>query len=111
MLNELKFKEVLARWQESELSVKDFCFNEGITKSTFYYWLKKFRKQSEKNDFIPLIVKTSQSTLERQQQPGKFQQEENDDSFFELVYPNGTKLRIKTNPDLTLLKSLICLYP
>jgi hypothetical protein len=34
----------------------------------------------------------------------------NDDVLLEVVYPNGTKLRIKKDIDLTHLRALVCLY-
>jgi len=34
--------------------VRDFCSNEGIHPSTFYYWLKKHREKSRPKEFIPL---------------------------------------------------------
>lgn len=39
------FQDLLKRQQESGLTVRDFCANEGIIPSTFYYWLKKIREK------------------------------------------------------------------
>jgi hypothetical protein len=44
MLNESNFRAVFARFQESGLTIKDFCANELIAPSTFYYWRKKWQK-------------------------------------------------------------------
>lgn len=93
MLSESKFLELYRRQQESGFTVKDFCSNEGIAESTFYYWRKKLRKNSVAQDFIPLVVKPSKSPLVPNyakshplvQEPGEM-----DDVLLELVYPNGT---------------------
>ena len=58
-LTEPKFIEIYQRQQESDLSVKDFCSNEGIKESTFYYWRKKLAGQGRIKNFIPLVVKDS----------------------------------------------------
>ncbi len=114
MLNESKFHELQSRQQESGLSVKDFCSNECIAESTFYYWRKKFQKGSLSKGFIPLVVK-QQTPLSRNftkdqhpQQNGQGQTE--DDFCLEVVYPNGTKLRVKNDMDISGLRALIHLY-
>jgi hypothetical protein len=66
MLNESKFLKLYHRQQESGLTVKDFCSNEGIPKSTFYYWRKKLQKNNTTPDFIPLVVKSSSQSLSTQ---------------------------------------------
>jgi putative transposase len=116
MLNESSFKELLDRQQASGLSVKDFCFNEGMSKSSFYYWRRKLQQPRGPKSFIPLVIKSSPTNLGRQsskapQPPSTSVQYPQDDLSMEIVFPNGTKLRVKNNPDLSFLKSLICLYP
>ena len=37
-LTEPKFLEICRQQEELDLSVKDFCSDEGIKESTFYYW-------------------------------------------------------------------------
>jgi transposase-like protein len=113
MLSESKFLEIYRRQQESGLTVKDFCSNEGIADSTFYYWYKKVRKKSSKQDFIPLVVKTSPSHLtpkHSETRPSVEDSLEMDDVLLEVVYPNGTRLRIKKDIDLTQLRALVCLF-
>lgn len=116
MLNESLFKELLDRQQVSGLSVKDFCFNEGISKSSFYYWRRKAEKTVPPKSFIPLVIKPSSPAASRQvakdPQPAQaMQQQDRDGLHMEIVFPNGIKLRIKNDMDLSVLKSLICLYP
>jgi hypothetical protein len=114
MLSESKFLELYRRQQESGLTVKDFCSNEGIADSTFYYWYKKVRKNNTRQDFIPLVVKPSGSlstqSYGKSHPPVQKSGEMDDDVLLEVVYPNGTKLRIKKDIDLTHLRALVCLY-
>ncbi len=67
MINEAFFEELLSRQKESGLNGRDFCSNEGIHPSTFYYWLKKHSKKNRPKEFIPFFV---QNTIEVQH-PGK----------------------------------------
>jgi hypothetical protein len=114
MLGESKFLELYRRQQESRLTIKDFCSNEGIAQSTFYYWRKKLRKKNVTQNFIPLVVKSSQSlsahSYTKNHRSVQESGEMDEDVLLEVVYPNGTKLRIKKDIDLTHLRALICLY-
>jgi len=112
MLSEFKFLELYRRQQESGLTVKDFCTNEGIAQSTYYYWHKKVRNNRSKQDFISLVVRSAPSHLSANHSKGHplVADSERDDVLLELVYPNGTKLRIKKDLDLTQLRALVCLF-
>jgi len=113
MLSESKFLELYRRQQESGLSVEGFCSNEGIAESTFYYWRKKVRQDRTKQNFIPLIVKSSSPVSNQsysKRHPSVQDSGEMDDVLLELVYPNGTKLRITKDIDLNHLRALVRLY-
>jgi transposase-like protein len=108
MQKESRFRELIDEQKESGLTIIDFCSNHGIAPSTFHYWKKKLGKKSGRNDFIPLIVKPSGVDLQKgsgcpELSPGK-------EAFLELIYPNGTILRLKKDLDLAQLRSLIHLY-
>ena len=112
MLNESKFLELIKRQRETGLTVTDFCSNEGLPQSTFYYWRKRLSKEPG-NGFIPLLVNSSPASfagprkISLQEQNGL--QPAGDDFLMELVYPNGTKLRIKKDLDLDHLRALVYL--
>jgi len=109
-LDESKFIALLNRQQESGLNVKDFCSNEGLTESTFYYWRKKLQEHPPSKGFIPLVVKSSQSIVQKHSksyEPISADQPQADDFLLELVYPNGTMLRVKKDLDLSHLRTLI----
>jgi len=40
----LKWQQRLENQKESDLSINDFCLQEGISKSTFYRWADRLRE-------------------------------------------------------------------
>jgi hypothetical protein len=112
MIDESKVLGLIRRQKETGLTISAFCNNEGIPKSTYYYWRKKMSKEPGRR-FIPLLVNTIPSTLSG---PTKcFTTVENThpisgDAFpMEITYPNGTTLRLKHPLDLAGLRSLVLL--
>ena len=56
-MHEEKFKEIHERYRHSGLTVKDFCHNEGIAESRFYYWQKKLKNDlSNRDGFVPVVI-------------------------------------------------------
>ena len=111
MINEPKILELIKRQKETGLNIRAFCANEGIPKSTYYYWRKKLNKEPGKR-FIPLLVNSTQALMSSPSKYIRERQEHHgtgDDFLLELIYTNGTRLRIKSNPDLDHLRSLVCL--
>ena len=112
MINESKILGLIRRYKDTGLTITAFCFNEGIAKSTFYYWRKKLNKAPVKG-FIPLLVNATPAT--RSGPLKNYTQEQHElhisgaDFLLELHYPNGTSLRIKSDPDLDHLRTLVCL--
>jgi hypothetical protein len=93
--------------RESGLTIKEFCSNHAIANATFHYWKKKLAK-APRSEFIPLVVKPSVMELSEgsscaETKPVKA-------SLLELVYPNGTILRVQHDLDLAHLRALIHLY-
>jgi len=113
MINETKILELIRRQKETGLNITSFCANEGIAKSSYYYWRKRVKK-AKATDFIPLLVK---SPTYHHNSPAKIRGDDaanhtavNDDFLLELIYPNGTRLRIKNIPDLDHIRSLVTLF-
>ena len=111
MINEAKILDLIKRQKETGLNISAFCSNEGIPKSTYYYWRKKLSEPGKR--FIPLLVNSTPVQITG---PGKScHREQNedhtsgDDFLLELVYPNGARLRVKGDTDLDHLRSLVCL--
>lgn len=112
MISESKILELIKRQKETGLTISAFCNNEGIPKSSYYYWRKKLSKETGKQ-FIPLIVNATPSTLRESSKNFSRESHERDpsgDAFsLEISYPNGTILRIKHPLDLAGLRSLVLL--
>ena len=112
MRDESKILDLIKKHKESGLSLVGFCSNEGIPKSTFYYWRKKVRKEPSKR-FIPLVVNSTPVPVTGFSKSGPCHQKDREmpaeDFFLELVYSNGTKLRVKGDLDIDNLRSLVCL--
>jgi transposase-like protein len=113
MLSESKFLAFYRRQHESGLSVREFCSNEGIATSTFYYWYKKLRVKGTNKNFIPLVVKpaspASHHSYNKNQPSVQEDRNIEDNLLLEVVYPNGTRLRITQDLDLDHLRTLVCL--
>ena len=68
-------------WKESGQSQKQYCLSKNLRFHTFYYWLKKERKQidSLSNGFIPIRVQGLAAHT---------------DSNIEVQYPNGVRILV-----------------
>ena len=112
MINESKVLELIKRQKETGLTITAFCTNEGIPKSSYYYWRKRLSKVPGKG-FIPLLVNTTPATMSGPSKNYLRQQHEHhtsgDEFLLELQYPNGTRLRLKSDADFDHLRTLVCL--
>ena len=110
MQKEIRFQELIKHQQESGLTIKEFCSNHGLAPATFHYWRKKLKSEQHKGSFIPMVVSSlidnppKGSVCQRKPEP------EASGFSIELVYPNGTMLRVKQDLDLPHLRALIHLY-
>ena len=113
-MTEALFHDLLRRQKDSGLTVRDFCANEGIVPSTFYYWLKKSKlKEAQPKVFIPLTFGGEQLPIHKKnhQFPSHPSAKEMDAPvLLELVFPNGTVLKVRSQVDLPLLQKLIHLH-
>ena len=91
---------LIRQWESSGLSQTQFFRQNGISKSTFGYWRKKYLKETsnskKKEQFIPVKISKAGIT-------------DNSQGVLELVYPNGVRLVCTSNMDLSRLKPLIIL--
>ena len=109
MVSDSKFKELLERQKESGLSVRSFCSNEGIAPSTFYYRQKKIKNKLNGKHFIPLIVKSTGTSVHPFTKTELTQGQKDDGPLLEITYPNGITLRVKNDLDLVHLRALVLL--
>jgi hypothetical protein len=122
-----KYKEIYMRYEARGLSVSDFCMNERIVRSRFYYRLKKYQKNHcqniscIKNDgraveykssaqFIPLLIEgelQKSKPVYPVKETGKNPPVDSGVPFIEIIYPNGTTVRLPGEKDMELIKVLI----
>lgn len=60
-----QFEEIFDRYQSSGLRIKEFCRNESIVESRFYYWQKRLQKHNyrtvRESGFVPIVFTGSNS--------------------------------------------------
>src|SRR5690349_8706784 len=40
-----RWRDRLARWRGSDLSISEFCFREGVSPPSFYQWRKRLQRR------------------------------------------------------------------
>jgi hypothetical protein len=107
-MDEKKFIELYQRQKESGLTVKEFCSNEIIAPSTFYFWQKKLKNRKRLPGFIPVIVNSAPSFFhDKLPDDMPYARHKEDRLPIEIEFPNKTIVRIKSALDLNMLKALI----
>lgn len=96
--NEQEMGRVFARWKQSGKTKTAFCEDEGIIKSTFYYWVKKFQgpKPTVKKmgtAFTPLVLEQNISLNVKQ-------------PVFRINYISGVSIDFFNEVDAGYIKSL-----
>lgn len=85
---------------ESGIVKKIYCKEHGVSSATFYNWHKKYRETELNTDekFIPVVI--SSPTKQPEQAKSK-------NIEIEISYPNGVKVKLNQEMDLSILRSLI----
>ena len=108
------FKRLFQEYQESSLNIKDFCANQCLAPSTFYYWRKKLEETShhQPENFVPLVFESNQSARDNQavQSLMKSRHTSGNHAPIELEFPNGTKMVLRDIVDMRLLKAIVHLF-
>lgn len=73
---------------KSGLSVTEYCAQNGLVKSGYYYWHKKLSVDKESRGFIPVSI--------------------NRNSTVEISYPNGVQVSFSGEVNVATLKALVC---
>ena len=91
---------VVERYQDSGLTQKTFCKEEGFALSTLQYWMSRYKKQNQQSasGFPEAFVE-----LKPQSPTPSFK------DTMVLSYPGGVALTLHKDVELTLLKELITL--
>jgi len=114
-MNDASFRELLNRHKESGLTVRDFCSNEGIPQATYYYWKNKLNKRLvQPTEFIPLLVgnhlPAQRKDLLLRSNPATPEMHQQEIIPLEFVFPNGTRLMIRSQVDPAILQTIVHLY-
>ena len=90
---------VIEQWEESIMTQVEFCRSQKIPKSTFYYWLKKYKEEKGglQNPFIPLTIKGDEKSA---CVPCELT----------ISYPNGVKVDFCGRPDTKYIRELIHIF-
>lgn len=92
------FLVILARQQQSGLSIKDFCENEAYPASCFHYWKSKYGlsrsygtgSPSSSTEFAPVSIRPASPAF----LPG-FSGETCNDGAITIEFPNGIKIHFR----------------
>ncbi|MFO8088140.1 MAG: transposase [Bacteroidales bacterium] len=109
------FKRLYQEYQESGLNIKDFCANQGLAPSTFYYWRNKLEETSQlhrPDNFVPLVFDSNHPATDNQTSQSLIKSSHTSkiNTPIELVFPNGTKMVLRDNIDMQLLKTIVHLF-
>lgn len=90
------WRELIEKWQTSDLTQKEFCSQHSIAYSGFHYWFKKFREENSLSNsdsgFIPVKVTASKG---------------NRAVWIELVMPDGRRVTFHQGVDVEFLRALL----
>lgn len=102
------FRAIYDAWKESGQSVRDYCFNNSINESRFYYWKKRIEGPVQTNltsgCFLPVSMSRAGGVLAMHKAP---KHQTPTDSSCRIVYPNGVSLVVEGNLPLDVLRTLI----
>jgi transposase-like protein len=108
------FTRLFQEYQKSGLNIKDFCANQSLAPSTFYYWRNKLEEPSKRQptSFVPLKFDTNQPATDNKTVQPLMQSchTPGNNAPVEFVFPNGTKMVLRDNIDMQLLKAIVHLF-
>ena len=108
-----RWRERLARWRDSGLSIREFCWREEVSQPSFYQWRKRLqrnlpspRSRSAKPVFLPVQVVNSagEATHLASLAGGGSRDAE---ALIEVVLPRGVTVRVAAQIDESRLRSVL----
>ena len=115
MLNEKKFRVIYDEFLASGLTVRDYCANQQMNESKFYYWQNKLKDLlSPRKGFVPLVFGNGQQSWPAaalQNRPHNFSNQGTAGTSVscEVSYPNGVCIKLNGLSDPEMLRSLLVL--
>lgn len=89
-----EYSKIVSEWKSSGLSQRDFCNEYGYAFTRFQRWVWKCKSNKEEIPSIGRIRISDQNGV-------------SSETFFEIVYPNGVKLRLNRYPGVEMFSQLI----
>ena len=80
---------LIEQWHESGKTQKIFCQEHELTYTTFYYWLKRYRRQIDESSFLPVEISSN--------------------FHIEIRYPGGIVLQLPASTRISAIKQLLLL--
>lgn len=77
----------IEQWHDSGKTQQAFCQEHDLTFTTFYYWLKRYRRGLDEINFLPVEISSG--------------------SHIEIRYPGGVVLQLPAEIRLAALKQLL----
>ena len=118
MLKERQFLSIYDGFVESGLTVRDYCANQQMKESQFFYWQNKLKGQlPPKRGFVPVVfdngkaIRTCQVPAPVQNRSKAFPDPTaaNNTISCEISYPNGVCVKLNGLTDPGILRSLLLL--
>jgi len=118
MLKTRQFLSIYEGYLESGLTVRDYCANQQMKESMFFYWQNKLKGQlPPKRGFVPVVfdngkaIRTSHVPVSVQHRPKAFPDPAavNNAISCEISYPNGVRVKLNGLTDPEMLRSLLLL--
>jgi hypothetical protein len=91
-----RWRQLVADWQHSGLSVRAFCERRGLAVPTFYLWRRRLQASPPAATFVPVRVRDQATLATAGQYAG-----------LELVLPHGCCLRVPVGFDADTLRQLL----
>jgi len=100
---------VISLWRESGLSQGAFCRREGIARSTFQSWRRRYDSTYETvEQKVHVASKTTNQSFISLEMQGSVVSSSED---LEIIYPNGVRIKCKSTTSDERLRSLVLLQP
>ena len=94
--NRIKMLQLIEEWKQSVESQISFCKSKNLYLHFFHYWLKRYKDQHQPvltgKAFIPVTIPISEKTS---------------GNGIEIHYPNGVRIVLPKNSDLSMVRAFI----